>query len=108
MDIVADNNMTDVTKDILDLSQLFGGMTSAQIDSFVSSHITETTDAATGKVATVINFDGLKGVSHTGDLTIVGLTNAQADNNMQAGAGPLALVNYTLLDELRLIASNHG
>jgi VCBS repeat-containing protein len=108
IDIVANNDVTNFSLDVLDMTQLFGGMTQAEIESFVSTHRTQITDAATGKVATVINFDGLKGVAHTGDLTIVGLTNAQADKNMQVETTPISSVNYTLLDELRLIAANHG
>ncbi len=110
LSLATSNQTYDATKDILDLSRLFIGKTGQEVNNFLSTHVSEITDAVTGKVSTLVSFNQIDGQSHSGDLTLVGVTLQQATTQVQilTASDTSNQFSYTLLDELKLIAANHG
>jgi VCBS repeat-containing protein len=106
MNTVTSNATYNSAFDALDLSRLFSS--AAEGNAFLNSHTSEVTDSVTGKTSTKISFDGLGGATHSGDVLIVGMDNSTVQDHVQISVSSLSAVNYSLLDELKLIAAHHG
>ncbi len=81
------------------------GMTKEALWAYNEAHITQVTDASTGKLSTELSFAG---AGHSGKVLFVGVTAAQAVDDMPGLFDGSLAGGYGLLDELKLIAANHG
>jgi VCBS repeat-containing protein len=81
------------------------GMTKEQLWAYNEAHVTEVTDASTGKLSTELSFAG---AGHSGKVLFVGVTGLEVGPDMPGLFDGSLPGGYGLLDELKLIAANHG